>query len=84
MIAPLWLLIGFLFATDHIVTATDGITKVTDHFALKMLLENGVGGPPSIFYSQAKISKSVSDSSEGVQASALNCTFVLEVNKQSG
>lgn len=32
MIAPLQLLIGFLLPTDHIVTDTDGITKVTDHY----------------------------------------------------
>lgn len=25
-------MIGFLLATDHIATETDGITKVTDHF----------------------------------------------------
>lgn len=54
-IAPLWLLIGFQSATDHIVTVTDGITKVTDHFAKEMPLENGVGGEPSI-YSPSKIS----------------------------
>lgn len=49
MIAPLWLLIGFQSATDHIVTVTDGITKVTDHFALEMLQENEVGGGPPAF-----------------------------------
>lgn len=53
MIAPLWLLIGFQSATDHIVTVTDGITKVTDHFALEMLQENEVGGDPGI-HSSAK------------------------------
>lgn len=35
MMAPLWLLIGFQTATDHIVTGTDGITKVTDHFVME-------------------------------------------------
>lgn len=55
MIGPLWLLIGFQSATDHIVTVTDGITKVTDHFVMEMLKENRVGGGPSI-YSPCKMS----------------------------
>lgn len=53
MIAPLRLLIGFQTATDHIVTVTDGITKVTDHFVMETLLEKRVGGGPGI-YSPAK------------------------------
>lgn len=48
MMAPLWLLIGSWPATDHIVTVTDGITKVTDHFVMETLLETGVGGGESV------------------------------------
>lgn len=33
----------FRSATDHIVTDTDGITKVTDHFVMETLLENRSG-----------------------------------------
>lgn len=39
MIAPLWLLIDFQSATDHIIMVTDGITKVTDHFVMETLIE---------------------------------------------
>lgn len=49
MIAPLWLLIGFQSATDHIVTVTDGITKVTDHFVMETLLEKGEWEEDTVF-----------------------------------
>lgn len=49
MIAALWLLIGFQPATDHIVTVTDGITKVTDHFVMETLLEKGEWEEDTVF-----------------------------------
>ena len=50
MIALLRLLIDFQTATDHIVTVTDGITKVTDHFVMERLLEKRAGGGPGIYF----------------------------------
>lgn len=49
MIVPLRILIGFQSATDHIVTVTDGIAKVTDHFVMETLQEKRVGGGPSVY-----------------------------------
>lgn len=47
--APLRLQIGSQSGADHVVTETDGITEVTDHFAMAMRLENGVGGEAGIY-----------------------------------
>lgn len=48
--APLRLQIGSQSGADHIVTVTDGITEVTDHFAMEMRLENGVGGEAGTYF----------------------------------
>lgn len=73
MIVPLRILIGFQSATDHIVTVTDGIAKVTDHFVMETLQEKRVGGGPSVY--------SKSESAHGGGVVCVPKLFWLRINK---